>query len=211
MKRILVCLILLLLLAACGEEPTPAPTPTITAVATTPTATAPAQPTATATTPPSPTPIRPGLAVDDQTIDEDGRLVITNVTVLEPSWLVIHAEREGQVGEVLGYTAVPGGVSSDVVVTINPLAATDQLAAIIHVDAGAAGVFEFPGVDEPLLAETAVTAQSFAIQRDLALPAITAADQNIIEDGLVRVASVTAPTPAGWWSTPTSRARWGRF
>jgi hypothetical protein len=194
LKRILTSLILLLLLAACGEEPTPDPTPPITAV---PTLTRPAQPTAAPTIAPSPTPQEPTLTAVDQSLDENGRLLISSVTVLEPAWVVIHAERDGQVGEVLGYTAVSPGATDDVEVTIDPLAATDQLAAILHVDAGEEGEFEFPGVDEPLQNETAVVSQSFAITRDLALPAITATDQAVREDGLVRLDGVTMLVP-GW-------------
>ncbi|MCB8988483.1 MAG: hypothetical protein H6661_12130 [Ardenticatenaceae bacterium] len=193
MKRFLLILTVLLL-AACGEEPTPTATPTETAV---PTRTIPPQPTATPTTAPTPTPLEPTLVVGDQSLGEDGRLLIDSVTVLEPAWVVIHAEREGQVGEVLGYTAVPAGTSEDVTVTIDPLAATDDLAAILHSDAGQESAFEFPGVDEPLKNGTAVVSQSFAIERDLELPALSVADQEVLEDGLVRVNSVTMPTP-GW-------------
>ena len=194
LKRILISLSILLLLAACGEEPTPTATPTETAV---PTLTTPPEPTATATTAPTPTPLEPTLVVGEQSLGEDGRLLIDSVTVLEPAWVVIHAERNGQVGEVLGYTAVSAGTSADVAVTIDPLAATDELAAILHSDAGQEGEFEFPGVDEPLKNGTAVVSQSFAITRDLELPALTVADQEVAEDGLVRINSVTAPA-SGW-------------
>jgi len=168
--------------------------PTATAV---PTLTTPPQPTATPTLAPSPTPLEPTLTVSDETLGEDGRLLIDSVTVLEPAWVVIHAERNGQVGEVLGYTAVSAGTTENVEVTIDPLAATDQLAAILHLDAGTVGDFEFPGVDEPLKDETAVVSQSFAIERDLQLPSIIVADQEVAEDGLVRVENVTMPGP-GW-------------
>ncbi|MGB4870039.1 MAG: hypothetical protein WBP47_08315, partial [Candidatus Promineifilaceae bacterium] len=94
LKRILLTLFLLLLLAACGEKPTAVPTPTVTAV---PTLTLPPQPTAIPTTAPTPTPQKPALTAADQSLKDDGRLLIASVTVLEPAWVVIHAERDGQV------------------------------------------------------------------------------------------------------------------
>jgi hypothetical protein len=190
--------LVLLTLAACGEEPTPASTRTPTVTAVTPTATSRPQPTATATIPPTPTPIRPAITVEDQTIDENGRLLIAEVTVPEAAWIVIHAERDGQVGEVLGYTAVAVGRNTAVEVVIDPLAATEDLTAIIHEDAGVAGEFEFPGTDEPLLNETGTAvSQSFAIERDMPLPAVNATAQAVAEDGLVRLDSVYSPGP-GW-------------
>ncbi|MBK9613795.1 hypothetical protein [Candidatus Amarobacter glycogenicus] len=103
--------------------------------------------------------------------------------------------------EVLGFSAVAPGTTPDVEVTIDPLAATDRLTAMLHVDAGTEGEFEFPGVDEPLRGDTAVISQSLAIIRDMQLPAITAADQDISEDGLVRIEIVTLTNP-GWVGHP---------
>jgi hypothetical protein len=196
-KRIFLFLFFVLLLAACltacGQEE---PTPTLTATAV-PRPTVPAVPTDTPTPAPTATPVKPTLAVSDQSIDQDGSLFIDSVTVLEPSWLVIHAEREGQVGEVLGETAVSVGTSTDVEILIDPLQATDRLTAMIHVDNGREGDFEFPGEDDPLLENGSTIAHSFAIERLMDLPEIQAIDQEILEDGLVRIDSVRAPGP-GW-------------
>jgi hypothetical protein len=191
---------LLLLLSACGDDPPPAVeptnTPTPTAV-TTPTITPTPQPTPTATIPPSPTPIRPAVEVEDQTLRDNGRLTIVAATVPEPAWLVIHAERDGQVGEALGYAALEPGRNEAVEVTIDPLAATERLTAVIHQDAGTIGAFEFPGPDEPLLEAGEAVSASFAIERDMRLPTISADDQDVLEDGLVRLRSVYALAP-GW-------------
>ncbi len=111
--------------------------------------------------------------------------------------MVIHAEREGQVGEVLGKTAVSPGTTTDVEVTIDPLQATDSLTAMIHVNAGSESTFDFPGEDDPLLAEGSTIAHSFAIDRQMRLPELTVSAQDILEDGLVRIDSVYAPGP-GW-------------
>lgn len=189
---------LFLLLVACGEEPVAVPDPTATPTAvTTPTITPTPQPTPTPTIPPSPTPIRPAVEAEDQVLRDNGRLTIAAVTVAEPAWLVIHAEREGQVGEVLGYAPVETGRNEAVEVTIDPLAATDRLTVVIHLDAGITGTFEFPGPDGPLLQNGTAVEQSFAIERNMTLPSISVADQDVLEDGLVRLAQVTLTAP-GW-------------
>lgn len=192
-KRILLILTILLLLAACSREE---PTPTVEATAV-PTSTIPAKPTATASPQPTAKPMQPNLVVSDQPLDEEGIILVESVTVLEPSWVVVHAERDGQVGEVLGETAVATGTNSDIEVAIDPLQATDRLTAMIHVDAGREGTFDFPGEDNPLLEEGLTIAQSFAIDRQMQLPEIQGSDQEVLEDGLVRIDSVRSPGP-GW-------------
>lgn len=194
-KYIFVILSILLLLAACGEEdPTPTPTAEATAV---PPTTLPAKPTATATLVPTATPVKPSLDVSDQPLDIDGTIVIESVTVLEPAWVVVHAEREGQVGEVLGQTAVSAGTSTNIEVIIDPLQATDSLSLVIHENVGSENSFDFPGEDAPLLENGSTIAQSFAIDRQMQLPEIEVSDQEILEDGFVRIDSVRSPTP-GW-------------
>ncbi len=190
--------VLFLGLAACRQEeptavPSPAPEFANTAVPN-PTATAiPAAPTLT----PSPTPIHPAIAAEDQTLDEDGVLTIAAVTAPEDAWLVIHAQHDGQVGEVLGFTAVAAGSSHDITLTIDPLQATPRLTAILHQDSGEIGQFEFPGADAPVLEGGEAVSAGFSVDIQVKLPAIEAADQEILEDGLALIESVYAPAP-GW-------------
>ena len=130
-KYLLSLTILLFLLAACNEE-TPTAIPTSQAANT---AVAPPTNTsipATATPTPQPTPSSPAVTVDDQPLNDDGRVIIAGVTVPEAAWLVIHAEHDGQVGEVLGETVVSPGTSNDVSITIDPLQATPRLVAMLH-------------------------------------------------------------------------------
>lgn len=202
LKRILLFSLMLLLLAACSQEEPATPTlPAADASATlsggVATATMPPPVTKTPTPTATATPTRPSLTVSDQPLDESGVITVDRVTVREPAWVVIHAEREGQIGEVLGQTAVSPGVSSAVEITIDPLQATDTLSAMIHVNVGSEETFDFPGKDNPLLENGATVSQSFAIERQMALPEIQASDQTILEDGLVRIDAVRAPGP-GW-------------
>ncbi len=182
---------MLWLLAACGSEPaaTPTPTtpPTATLVPNTP------QPTATATPTPSPTPIAPLVSVMDQTVVEDGRILVQQVVSPAAGWLALLAEPDSEA--VLGFTAVAPGLNESVTVTIDPLQASPELTAVLIADGGKIGLFEFPGADEPMAGETA--AASFAITLDMPLPAITIASQSVTEAGQVAVAEVFALEP-GW-------------
>ena len=185
-----------LFLAACRDaEPTAVPTstPTNTAV---PNPTATAIP-ATSTPQPSPTPVRPAIAVDDQPLAEDGALTIASVAVPDSAWLVIHAQHDGQVGEVLGFTAVTAGQNNDIIVTLDPLQATPRLVAILHQDAGETDQFEFPGPDDPWLEDGEAVSVGFSVDIQVDLPTITVADQEILDDGLVLVESVYTRDP-GW-------------
>jgi hypothetical protein len=195
-KYLLNLIMFLLLLAACNDGESTAvttPLPTNTAVTTA----APTVIPATATATPQPTPSSPTVTASDQPLTDDGQVIIASVTVPEAAWLVIHAQHEGQVGEVLGETAVPAGTSSDVSVTIDPLQATPRLAAMLHQDAGEIGIFEFPGSDAPWLEDGQAVAAEFQVDIRVARPEITIAEQEILDDGLLQVESTYAINP-GW-------------
>ncbi len=201
-------LVLLMLLAACGREgetavatPTFAPTAsdqTTGAMALPNTPTPSPQPSPTATPQPTATPIVPAIVVGDQTLAEDGQLTIDSVTAPEKSWLVVHVQAEdGSAGEVLGFVPVDMGSSSGLSLTIDPLDASPTLVAMLHMDAGAADEFEFPGPDVPWEQAGDVVSAPFAIEIEFARPAVTVSDQEVTEEGVVRVDSVYA-AEAGW-------------
>lgn len=101
---------------------------------------------------PTPTPSAPSIndiSVHDQTVQSDSVLV-SLVDSMKPGWVAIFTDENGQPGTVLGYTAVPAGTSSDIKVTIDSKKATDKLIAMLLVDAGTIGTFEYPGPDEPV-------------------------------------------------------------
>lgn len=98
----------------------------------------------------------PQLTVADQ--GGDGTVVaIDRVAAVEDGWMVIHADEGGEPGAVLGYAAVPAGVNEGLEVTLDtPIAETGMVWAMLHVDAGEAGVYEFPGDDAPVRIGTIV-------------------------------------------------------
>lgn len=155
-------------------------------------------PTPTATNTPVPTPAVPRISAAGQPLMDDGVLEIASVVSPEDGWLVLYAMQDGELGEVLGYTAVSTGLNQNLSLTIDPQLATPNLGALLHTDAGEPDEFEFPdGPDEPLLWESAQIATTFTLDFQLSEPEIEVAEQAISEDGIVQVNSVLLPQD-GW-------------
>lgn len=94
------------------------------------------------------------FAVDQDVVD--GVVTITRVTSDGPGWVVIHADDDGAPGPVIGYAAVPAGISATVEVTVDPEQVTPVLHPMLHVDAGVEGTYEFPGADVPVTVGDAI-------------------------------------------------------
>ena len=122
----------------------PQPTPTKAAVQT-------ATPETAAKAPVTPT-VGPALIndilVNNQAV-KDGAVLIGEVDALKSGWVAIFTDQNDQPGTLLGYVAVPEGTSSDVKVTIDTAKASDKMIAMLLVDAGKMGTFEYPGADTP--------------------------------------------------------------
>ncbi len=121
-----------LALAACQPAATPAPTATQPAPSATPEAMM----------------MKPEVEVSDQEI-KDGTVTIAKVVSDGPGWLVIHADSDGKPGEVIGHAPVNDGENTNVTIQIDTSKATETLYAMLHVDAGTVGTYEFPGADAP--------------------------------------------------------------
>jgi|AMFO01.1.fsa_nt_gi Uncharacterized protein conserved in bacteria len=89
-------------------------------------------------------PAAPSVTVNNQPI-KNGTVTVARVVAFEPGWIVIHANANGKPGPILGYTAVKPGENLNVVVKVNQAKATARLHAMLHVDRGTRGTFEFPG------------------------------------------------------------------
>ena len=106
------------------------------------------------------------IQVTDQMIEGDA--VVGNVTIREvvsngTGWLVIHTNLFGHPGGVIGYTPVEPGMNENVTVTIHTFVATDALFAVLHHDAGEAGVFEYPVPDVEQRAEGEIVIVPFNV------------------------------------------------
>ncbi|MBW7882908.1 MAG: fasciclin domain-containing protein, partial [Caldilineaceae bacterium] len=105
----------------------------------------------------------PEIFTVDQAI-VDNMVNITRVTSDGPGWIVIHADADGQPGPVLGYVAVPNGISANMKVEVTPEGRTETLYAMLHVDAGDVGAYEFPdGPDLPAKVRDKIVVKAFQV------------------------------------------------
>ena len=128
------------------------------------------------------TAVVPSVTVNDQPSDGT-TITVTQVTATEPGWLVIHANLEGKPGPVLGQASVPAGTTDNVVVTLNtPLGETEAVWAMLHVDAGVVGAYEFPGADGPVMVnDTIVMASLIATVSGAAVESAAAGAEPIVK------------------------------
>jgi hypothetical protein len=103
----------------------------------------------------------PGVTVRSQRVSA-GAVTVEQAFSAGPGWIVIHAQAEGKPGIVLGHEALQEGLNRNVRVTIDAAAATPVLYAMLHVDRGVIGSYEFPGPDVPATADGAVISPSFS-------------------------------------------------
>jgi hypothetical protein len=111
-----------------------------------------------------------------------------------PGFLVFHQEQDGSFGPVAGVSdPLPAGLSTNVVVTLDPAMITPVLWPMLHVDTGEAGVYEFgtvEGADGPVVVgENVVT---YAIN---AAPSIVY--EGSLTDGQLTVKQALIDAP-GW-------------
>jgi hypothetical protein len=114
--------------------------------------------------------VSPGFTVTDL----DARVVVRDqmpkagaVTIAEvlsngSGWLVVHVDSNGAPGPVIGYAAVPEGLTRDLVVMIDTAKATPTLYAMLHTDAGKVGTYEFPGPDVPVMVDEKMVSPAFS-------------------------------------------------
>jgi len=139
-------------------------------------------------------PIEPSVTVTDQDVSE-GNVSIESVMAAAPGWLVIHISQGGAPGPVIGQSPVIVGYNPEVGVAIDLSQATGQLFAMLHLDEGAAGVYEFPGADAPVFAGEAPVNVPFNATFEIA-PFVAASDQ-VLAEGTVTIDKVSA-AEAGW-------------
>ncbi len=109
--------------------------------------------------------LEPKVEVEDQPI-VDGTVTIDEVVAVQDGWIVIHADKDGSIGPVIGHAPVSAGETYGVVVEIDPDAATETLYAMLHVDEGEKGVYEFPGPDGPVIVDGKPLAPAFMVTKE---------------------------------------------
>ncbi|MCB9419012.1 MAG: hypothetical protein H6667_04370 [Ardenticatenaceae bacterium] len=136
------------------------------------------------------------VTVSDQELTADNTVTIDSVTADVAGWLVVHAQADGKPGPILGYAPVQAGDNSDVVVQIDPAGTTETLYAMLHVDAGTIGEYEFPGDDGPATdAAGSIVTPPFNLTGGLAAdPIIMLAESSTLGSYLTDAAGMTLYT-----------------
>jgi hypothetical protein len=119
--------------------------------------------------------LNPAITVQDQTLSGLSTVVtVPSAVSAGAGWVVIHEDNAGSPGPVIGYTAVPSGTSTEIIVALDrPAADAETLHAMLHVDAGVVGTYEFPGSDVPAFDQDEVmVVKPFTVDVPAGTPAI---------------------------------------
>ncbi len=100
-----------------------------------------------------------GVDVDDQFVSDKKTVTIAKVIAQEDGWIAIHSGAQN--APVVGEAAIKKGVNEDVEVPVDAAKVTDRMTAMIHIDAGTKGKYEFPGADKPATLGSAITNEPF--------------------------------------------------
>ena len=123
----------------------------------------------------------PGITVSEQTVGEDGLVLIDSVIAVTPGWLALFGDADGEPGELLAFAPIKAGLNEAVPLFVNRYVATTTLHVVLFGDGGESGRFE-PEVDEPVRIGGVPVAVSFAITLPLD---ILAYDQLPFDDQIV--------------------------
>lgn len=139
------------------------------------------------------------VLVNDQPIAPLNEVVIQEAVAYGPGFIVIHADDGGQFGAVLGHASLSGGSNADVRVQLQrDLRNGEALYAMLHVDSGVVGQYEFDGqngLDAPATNVAGdIVAPRFVVSFE---PAVVVIDQVAAPVDRVRVASALIDG-AGW-------------
>jgi len=144
----------------------------------------------------------PMVKVSDQPLN-NGMLKIDEVFSIGPGWVVIYTiNTNGQPDAPVGHASVKDGDNKDVMVQIDAASVGGQLYALLHVDRGAVGTFEFPGPDGPVMMGVQMVVGKFTItspagnsanastepappQKTTQTPAIFVANQPIVNKAII--------------------------
>jgi len=97
----------------------------------------------------------PYIRVRDQNVEDNhGAALIDEALMNGPGWVVIYNERYVPYSKpytgTIGYTHLNDGLNKNVKVNLNMALVTAKLYAVLYMDEGQVGAFEYPGPDYPL-------------------------------------------------------------
>ena len=102
----------------------------------------------------------PSVTVHDQPTDGTS-VIVADAFSQGPGWMVIHSQVNGTVGPAIGETQLNPGDNKNIVVKIDPTQATSVMYAMLHIDAGTIGSYEFPGPDVPVMFNGSMLSPAF--------------------------------------------------
>jgi hypothetical protein len=141
----------------------------------------------------------PTVAVEDQE-SQGSQVIVPSAYSVGPGWMVIHADADGRPGPVLGQTAVAPGQNDNIIVMLSePVSGETTLWAMLHVDEGEIGTYEFPGADVPARVGDAIVMQPFTVTAPEAAAeeatAEEAAAEEVAEEEAAEEETEEAPAP----------------
>jgi len=91
----------------------------------------------------------PAEVVFEEQTSDGSSITVASVTLPSPGYIAVHANADGGPGPVIGHSELlPAGTSTDVMVTLDePLAATDMLFPMAHIDVDEDGEYLFAPPD----------------------------------------------------------------
>lgn len=103
----------------------------------------------------------PSVSVSDQEV-KDGMVTVSRTVAAQDGWMTVHKDQDGKPGPVIGFTAVQTGENENVQVKLDEdLMGETRLWAMLHVDEGTKGTYEFPGADVPAKVGDDIVMQQF--------------------------------------------------
>jgi uncharacterized surface protein with fasciclin (FAS1) repeats len=133
----------------------------------------------------------PSIQVQDQVLRvRDGQSVfIPELFATQDGWVVIHLDSDGAPGPVIGYEFVAAGPHYNLAVWLDEIQTENTLLwAMLHVDEGVAGEYEFPGPDVPARLNDEIVMASFTGL----VPRVIIADQPVVDGTVTAEGVVTA-------------------
>lgn len=123
----------------------------------------------------------PMIEIADQQVGTDGMLLIDRAYLREPGWLIIHAEKDGEIGPAVGQIYLDAGLHEAITTQIQWRTATPQMYAVLHMDAEQPGGFE-PLRDLPVLVDGTAVVTDFVANLP---PDLLAYNQPVVNGQLI--------------------------
>lgn len=138
---------------------------------------------------------RPGIEVaDGQTVAvEAGTVTVDRVLAAAGSWLLLHNDDDGDLGDMVGMTYVEPGVNNDVVIPLRWREASNDLWAVLYEDNGRSRRLDVPGADSIVRVGNQQVMVSFRV----ALPLDVFVLEQPVINGTITVERAVSQGP-GW-------------